>query len=340
MVAETELEQGRALDAPTAQLAQDGRVPNHLELIDRLLLELLRGRPDPTEALRSAQLLGVDLHRPRAVILIDASDFILAADGAVADRDPRARRSLARARRAVGTLGRFFGGGSEAVAGYIGDGEVAVLKERDEDRLTPARQPGAEPPWDGLIPLKRTAEDLLCLLRRETAAEVAAGVGRYHPGVEGLARSYDDAAAAVRICRRFCEGGHAHALDGLGVEALVGGADEATRASLALRLLAPLQREPELLETLETYFAEDRQPARTARRLAIHRNTLGYRLDKAAALTGLDPRRFDDAVQLRLAFVLRGLRSEPIPLCSRPTGGRVDRADLAPRPMNGATAIS
>ena len=44
-------------------------------------------------------------------------------------------------------------------------------------------------------------------------------------------------------------------------------------------------------------------------RLSIHRNTLSYRLDKIASLTGLDPRRFDDAVQIRLAVVLRSLRN-------------------------------
>ena len=50
-------------------------------------------------------------------------------------------------------------------------------------------------------------------------------------------------------------------------------------------------------------------PSSTANRLFIHRNTLSYRLDKIASLTGLDPRRFDDAVQIRLAVVLRSLRN-------------------------------
>ncbi|WP_369128003.1 helix-turn-helix domain-containing protein [Ligilactobacillus salivarius] len=40
----------------------------------------------------------------------------------------------------------------------------------------------------------------------------------------------------------------------------------------------------------------------------MHRNTLNYRLDKIASLIGLDPRRFDEAVQIRLALLLRKLQ--------------------------------
>jgi len=39
--------------------------------------------------------------------------------------------------------------------------------------------------------------------------------------------------------------------------------------------------------------------------LAIHHNTLTYRLQKIALLTGLDPRRFEEATQIYLALLLR-----------------------------------
>ena len=61
------------------------------------------------------------------------------------------------------------------------------------------------------------------------------------------------------------------------------------------------------------FFDENCCPSKTASHLAIHRNTLSYRLDKVTSLTGLDPRRFDDAIQMRLALLLRavGLESDP-----------------------------
>jgi carbohydrate diacid regulator len=87
----------------------------------------------------------------------------------------------------------------------------------------------------------------------------------------------------------------------------VGVADEATKVDLATYLLRPLDGEPQLLQTLAAFFDNDLSPCQTAAELSIHRNTLTYRLDKITSLIGLDPRRFADAVQIRLSLVLRSL---------------------------------
>jgi carbohydrate diacid regulator len=110
--------------------------------------------------------------------------------------------------------------------------------------------------------------------------------------------------------RRFQDRSQIYCLDSLGIAAFVGLADERTKIDLAAHLLSPLDQEPELLETLDVFFFEDCSPSATARRLSIHRNTLSYRLNKIALLTGLDPHKFDNAVQIRLALVLRSLRPE------------------------------
>jgi carbohydrate diacid regulator len=102
-----------------------------------------------------------------------------------------------------------------------------------------------------------------------------------------------------------------HCLDELGIAAFVGLADERTKVDLARHLRSPLDHEAELLETLTAFFAADCSPSVTASRLDLHRNTLGYRLAKIASLTGLDPRHFDAAVQIRLALVLRELGRQP-----------------------------
>lgn len=60
----------------------------------------------------------------------------------------------------------------------------------------------------------------------------------------------------------------------------------------------------EMLSTLATFFEKDLNLSDTARQLFIHRNTLVYRLDKIQKQTGLDLRRFDDAVTFKLLHEL------------------------------------
>lgn len=162
--------------------------------------------------------------------------------------------------------------------------------------------------WANLTALKRAAEALLSRLRADTDASISIGIGRYHPGMRGLAQSYQDARAALSLGCRFRDRNQVHCLDRLGIAAFIGVADEQTKIELATYLLSPLNHEPELLTTLDTFFSEDCCPSSTANRLSIHRNTLSYRLDKITSLTGLEPRRFDDAVQIRLALLMRRLR--------------------------------
>ena len=54
-------------------------------------------------------------------------------------------------------------------------------------------------------------------------------------------------------------------------------------------LLEPLERNPDLLLTLDAYLAEDLDRRRTAAALHVHPNTLDYRLKRIVELTGLEP---------------------------------------------------
>ncbi|MFS0821664.1 CdaR family transcriptional regulator [Bacillus sp. 1P02SD] len=58
----------------------------------------------------------------------------------------------------------------------------------------------------------------------------------------------------------------------------------------------------EWLYTITLFFENDLNISETAKQLFIHRNTLTYRLDKVLEITGYDPRKFSDAVILRIAL--------------------------------------
>lgn len=300
------------IELTISQVTVVERLPDLYELKNRLIHDLLRGDVgDHTNVLREAQILGMDLSRPRAVILIDASEYILAASGAAMLPDHRdwVRQRRARARVVISSVVRYFTLPNEMICAYIGDGEVAVLKASGSSDLVAwvgEEQRGEDdhPTWANLAALKRATTGLLAQLHREAAPSISIGIGRFHQGLSGLSRSYTDARTALSLGRRLggCSG--VRSLDDLGLAALVTITDEPTKRELALRLLGPLDHQPELVQTLDAFFAEDCSPLNTANRLSIHRNTLGYRLEKITHLTGLDPRRFNDAIQLRLARLI------------------------------------
>lgn len=70
-------------------------------------------------------------------------------------------------------------------------------------------------------------------------------------------------------------------------------------------LLAPLDRRPELLLTLETYLTHGRDRRATAATLHLHPNTVDYRIRRVTGLTGLSPGRADDLHRLNAALVAR-----------------------------------
>ena len=294
------------------QTAVVDRLPNQHELKNKFIHDLLHNAIDDEAAiLREGQILGMDFAPPRAVILIDAADYILAPAGS-SRREATDTVIWRRAQVVIGSVVNFFRLPSDTICAHIGHGEVAVLKASNTKNLESWVEQADDhdptsPSWANLTALKRAGNALLTRLRSDTRASINMGLGRYHPGVRGLAHSYQDARAALSLGRRFHGQDGVYCLDALGIAAFVGLSDERTKIELATYLLSPLDHEPELLDTLGAFFAADCSPSATAQRLAIHRNTLAYRLDKITSLTGLDPRRFDDAVQIRLALVLRSI---------------------------------
>lgn len=276
-------------------------------LIHDLLLGLLTNEPG---ILDEASALGMDLNQARAVILIDAAAYILADTQTTAYASDELTQQ--RADNLISTIVRFFHLPNDTICAYIGNGHIAILKASNTRNLAPWVERN-DPPgllaasWTNLHALRRASEALLTELQYDTDTALSIGIGRYHPGIFGLTRSYQDAYTALELGHRFHGQGLVHGLDQLGAAAFIGLADDDTKRDLATHLLSPLDHEQNLITTLMVFFAADCNVSVAAARLSIHRNTLSYRFDKIASLTGLDPRRFDDAVQIRLALLLRNV---------------------------------
>nr|WP_199303917.1 helix-turn-helix domain-containing protein [Nodosilinea sp. FACHB-131] len=296
------------LDLLVSQLA-DATFPQQQVYKNQVISNLLKGRiTEEGIALQQANLLGIDLTPPRAVILVDATDVMLSMSRAIDEANPNQQRC---SQAIINSIVTFFNLPDETICADLGGGQFAVLKASDSKNLSPwaghdtTHGDSLGCSWTNLEALKRAGDALLMRLREETGTTLSVGIGRYHPGLLGLARSYQDAQVALRLGRQFDGQNRVYCLDDLGIAAFACVADERTKVDLALHLLSPLDNEPELINTLKVFFSENCAPITTAKRLCIHRNTLTYRLEKITSLTGLDPRRFDEAVQIRLALLLQ-----------------------------------
>jgi carbohydrate diacid regulator len=263
---------------------------------------------DEVMTAQQAKALGIDLNPPRAVILVNAENYIL-------EQDTTAKRVVQQAERSqqvIDSIVSFFHLPNDTICADLGNGTICILKASDTKNLDlwvnrEEQAKRSDPSWANLTALKRAANALKQKLQDDTRREIR--IGRYYPSIKGLARSYEDARAALLLGSRLQKSDCVHCLSELGIAAFVGIADEVTKLELAQYLLSPLDYEPDLLTTINTFFAENCCSSASARQLYIHRNTLNYRLDKIASLTGLDPRNFDDAVQIRVSLLLRSLNA-------------------------------
>jgi DNA-binding PucR family transcriptional regulator len=80
-------------------------------------------------------------------------------------------------------------------------------------------------------------------------------------------------------------------------------------------LLDPLERNTDLIRTLEVYLANDLDRRRAAAQLHVHPNTLDYRLRRIVELTGIDPSTARGLQLMGAALSARRRGSTPGPGC-------------------------
>ncbi|WP_420211131.1 PucR family transcriptional regulator [Burkholderia aenigmatica] len=139
----------------------------------------------------------------------------------------------------------------------------------------------------------------------DTLPEVKAiGVGLPGEGASGWAMSADEAGRALSFGRSHLDEERVRLYSEIAVEESIRG----TKRTLTYltSMVEQLAGEPDLLETLRTYFDQLQRRKATASVLGIHPNTLNYRLERIENILGA---RLDDAgwiSKLDIAIKLRG----------------------------------
>ncbi|MBM7571660.1 CdaR family transcriptional regulator [Aquibacillus albus] len=131
------------------------------------------------------------------------------------------------------------------------------------------------------------------------------GIGEKYHGVKGYRKSFFEAMDSIGIMDKFqCTKRIAH-IHEWGIIRLVKQIPEEKRQVFLDHYYFDLN--DELIETLHVLFECQINMKETASKLHIHRNTLIYRLESIQNQIGLDPRKFDDAMTLRIILIIKQL---------------------------------
>jgi purine catabolism regulator len=136
-------------------------------------------------------------------------------------------------------------------------------------------------------------------------AVIRCGIGTPAADLAQWHVSFRQAGQALDMARRLNERKPLYYMDLSVYRLLLQIEDHPDMRAFLQETLGPLLSHPnagELLETLDEYFACNGNLSQTAEALFIHRNTLTYRMDRIAAISGLDLKNTDKRLAAQLAL--------------------------------------
>lgn len=179
----------------------------------------------------------------------------------------------------------------------VSPGELAIL---DAFPASGPQQARAQQARQRLQELQQVASQAL-------TAPFTLAMGVALAGLDGASASYASARQTGRVGRSRDHAQALHSYLELSLPVLLSGLQDGWQAGQLRQTLAPLQaqdRSGVLMRTLVSWFRHHSHPLATAKALHIHRNTLDYRLQKIAELTGLNLDETDDRLLLYVALQL------------------------------------
>jgi purine catabolism regulator len=154
-------------------------------------------------------------------------------------------------------------------------------------------------------------------LAHAAAATHPLGVSRPATGLEGLREAVRQALDAASLGARLHDHTGPCYYDDLGLYRLLAGLRNRAEVERfyeeTLGALVRYDREHggELAHTLAVFFAENANASQAAKSLHVHRNTLSYRLQRIAEITGLDLDDPEARLALQVALAIHRLQAPP-----------------------------
>lgn len=160
---------------------------------------------------------------------------------------------------------------------------------------------------DGYEEVEKTAKMLRDMLNTEAMSSVRIAYGTIVGEIRQVSRSYKEAKMALDVGKIFYIEKSIIAYNTLGIGRLIYQLPVPLCQMFMKEVFtdaSPDSFDEETLTTISKFFENNLNVSETARQLYIHRNTLVYRLEKLQKSTGLDIRKFDDALTFKIAMMV------------------------------------
>jgi carbohydrate diacid regulator len=246
---------------------------------------------------RQSDILQLNLRAPQAVILIHfdgLEEAVHARHGNLSAEEQQLQ--LDSVTEQIGAHIRDgLQGQQENLVAYLGSDRFVLLKGIGGESLTT---------FNTIKFMGERGDYTFELLRKLSLPHaITVGVGQYYPDLPGLRKSYQDAKLALEVGTKVWGPSKPYHIKRVGMFITLANTSQDRKAELAHQILSPLLRDEQLFKTVQAFLASGLNLTEAAENLHIHRNTLIYRLDKTKKLIHLDPRHFDDALQIKLGLM-------------------------------------
>lgn len=155
--------------------------------------------------------------------------------------------------------------------------------------------------------LENIASTIVDMMNMEAMMNVRVSYGTIVDELKDVSKSYKEAKMALDVGKIFYVEKKVTAYNRLGIGRLI--------YQLPVNLCqifiheifgsnVPNELDEETLTTINKFFENNLNVSETSRQLFVHRNTLVYRIEKLAKITGLDIRTFDDALTFKIALMV------------------------------------
>jgi len=149
-------------------------------------------------------------------------------------------------------------------------------------------------------------EHLAGILNKHQGVRCKFSIGNFHPTPYGISESYREAVLTSFVGERLDPLKALYFFEDYKIPVFLARANKlgmGVELTDYFRQLKQVDKKGELVETLMVFIEENGDTNAITGKLFIHRNTLRYRLDRIMELTGKDPRKVKDLLELYLSII-------------------------------------